>query len=253
MKQCIKCMEYKEISDFVKRGDGTRNICKTCYNLSKRKTPLPKICKENHKHCARCNKEKPLFEFNMRLISGKYRYFSYCKECEKKINNTRYAHKCIQCGKEYKSGRKDSQLCESCKNLKFSNAGRERFIQRNRIPENNPWYGKPRIGSDNPNYNPDKTEEEREAGRIIPGYKDWIQNVYQRDHYTCQCCGNNHGGNLNAHHLDGYNWCKERRTDPANGVTLCDECHTKFHKKYGFRNNTKEQYIEFLLSSTKKY
>lgn len=51
---------------------------------------------------------------------------------------------------------------------------------------------------------------------------------------------------LKAHHLDGYNWCKEKRFDISNGVTCCDRCHKLFHKIYGRGKNTKEQFIEFL-------
>lgn len=245
MKQCRNCGQHKELTFFVKRGDNTRNICKDCYNRSKRKTPVKPIPKDGFKYCAKCGIEKPVSEFNERLIAGKRRLFSYCKTCEHGVNNSRYAHKCSRCGAEYRSGKNVGFLCKSCHVDDLSSAGRERFKKRNRIPENNPWYGKPRCGPENPNYNPGKTDEEREFGRIIPGYKEWVRAVYERDGYTCQRCGDDRGGNLNAHHLDGYNWCKERRVDVSNGVTLCEVCHTEFHRIYGFHDNTKEQFREF--------
>lgn len=245
MKQCSVCKQYKELSEFVKRGTSRRNICKACYNLRKRKTPIKPKPQAGYKICAACGREKPLSAFNIRYIAGKHRPFSYCKECEREKNNNRYAHKCAKCGKIYHSGKKDSAVCKECKNIALGAAGAERLRARNAVPENNPWYGKPRYGAENPNYNPEKTDEERVFGRILPGYKEWVRAVYERDKYTCQCCGDNTGHNLNAHHLDGYNWCREKRTDVSNGVTLCEKCHTNFHKIYGFRNNTKEQYAEF--------
>ena len=56
---------------------------------------------------------------------------------------------------------------------------------------------------------------------------------------------------MNSHHLDGYDWCKERRIDINNGVCLCENCHKEFHKIYGYGNNTKEQYIEFKENKNK--
>lgn len=100
-------------------------------------------------------------------------------------------------------------------------------------------------GENSPCWNPNITQEEREKGRFIEGYKDFIKEVFKRDNYTCQCC-NKHGGNLNAHHLNGYNWDKEHRTDVDNGITLCEECHREFHKIYGMGNNTKEQFEEWI-------
>ena len=50
---------------------------------------------------------------------------------------------------------------------------------------------------------------------------------------------------LNAHHLDGWNWCKDKRFKTSNGITLCEDCHVEFHKEYGYGNNTKEQFQEF--------
>jgi len=100
-------------------------------------------------------------------------------------------------------------------------------------------------GENHPNYNSNLSEEDRIERRKIKGYPEWIQNVYERDKYTCQCCGDNTGGNLNAHHKDGYHWCEERRLDVSNGITLCDECHKEFHKIYGYKDNTEKQYEEY--------
>ena len=112
--------------------------------------------------------------------------------------------------------------------------------------ENNPMYGKGyKIkGENNPRYNPNLTQEERELGRNIDGYVEWRNEVFKRDNWTCQCCGKN--GDINAHHLNGYNWDKEHRVDIDNGVTLCEDCHREFHQLYGYGYNTKEQYEEFI-------
>lgn len=102
-------------------------------------------------------------------------------------------------------------------------------------------------GENNPNWNPNLTEDEREKQRSIQSgeHRKWRKQVFERDDYTCQYCGQR-GGNLHAHHLDGYNWCIERRFDLTNGVTLCEECHRDFHKKYGYKNNTEQQFKEFM-------
>lgn len=80
---------------------------------------------------------------------------------------------------------------------------------------------------------------------IIPEYTDFVKQVLARDDYTCQCCGQEHG-ELNVHHLNGYSWFKEGRTDPHNGITLCENCHMNFHYEYGKEKNTKEQFEEWI-------
>ena len=75
-------------------------------------------------------------------------------------------------------------------------------------------------------------------------YIDFVKKVLKRDSYECQCC--HKSDNLEVHHLDGYNWCIEKRTDDTNGITLCKNCHANFHIKYGRGNNTKEQYEEWI-------
>jgi hypothetical protein len=103
-----------------------------------------------------------------------------------------------------------------------------------------------------PLWDPSKSDEEREKGRNIPGYEEWRQSVYTRDKFTCVCCGDSRGGNLVAHHKDGYHWCKERRIDVTNGVTLCEECHSDFHDIHGFWYNTESQYSEWIHSKRKQ-
>lgn len=101
----------------------------------------------------------------------------------------------------------------------------------------------------------EKSQENRDYAnnkyRKLYGYDDFIKAVYTRDNYTCQCCGK-FGCKLNAHHLNGYNWFEEGRTDVNNGVTLCDTCHKNFHSIYGNGDNTIEQYQEWIILAKKK-
>ena len=99
-------------------------------------------------------------------------------------------------------------------------------------------------GENHPNWNSNLTQEERENGRNYPEYTEFIKKVLTRDNYTCQVCEDKNGS-LEVHHLDGYDWCKEKRTDETNGVALCKNCHSNFHAHYGRGGNTKEQFEEW--------
>lgn len=108
----------------------------------------------------------------------------------------------------------------------------------------------------NSNWNKNKTDEERYIGRNYPEYTEFVKRVLARDNYTCRCCKNKVNKNANVHHLDGYNWCVEKRLDDDNAITLCDNCHSNFHSIHGYGNNTKKQFEEWIgkaLTQLDKY
>lgn len=96
------------------------------------------------------------------------------------------------------------------------------------------------------NYNPELSEEDRNRERKSE-IKVWRNCVFERDCSICQCCGQV-GGKLNAHHMDSYDWCKEKRYDVDNGIALCFKCHIEFHDLFGYGKNTKKQTEEFILT-----
>ncbi len=103
-------------------------------------------------------------------------------------------------------------------------------------------------GKNHHHYNFDLTDEERKRKRNSPEDIKWRKDVFERDNYTCQYCRDNKGGNLNAHHLESYDINVELRLVVSNGITLCEKHHIEFHKKYGYGNNTTEQFEEYLIT-----
>ena len=78
-------------------------------------------------------------------------------------------------------------------------------------------------------------------------YKMWRESVFERDGYSCQDCGQV-GYELRAHHIYDFANNKDLRLDVNNGITLCDKCHKKLHKKHG--NRTKAE-IPFMTTIKK--
>ena len=222
-KQCPKCgrsLNYSEVKNYIEREEG--NGCKLLseeYVDNKTKLKIQCACgevfeksfkdfKKGQKQCPKCG-------------------YKNSAEKQKGENNHFYG----KCHTE-ETKQKQSEV----KKGKY-------------VGENNPNYGNgDKIkGENNPNYNPNLTDEEREKGRNIEGYDDFIIDVLKKDNYTCQCCGQ-YGGSLRVHHLNGYNWDKEHRTDVNNGIALCEDCHKEYHKIYGYGDNTIAQFREFLFN-----
>jgi endogenous inhibitor of DNA gyrase (YacG/DUF329 family) len=104
-------------------------------------------------------------------------------------------------------------------------------------------------GENHPSYNPNLTDENRFDSRHYPEYIEWRRSVYERDDFTCQCCGDNKGGNLIAHHIYNYKEYKDIKTNIDNGITLCKTCHIDFHNTFGYRNNNEEQLKQYFISN----
>jgi len=92
----------------------------------------------------------------------------------------------------------------------------------------NPMYHK--YGENHHNYKDGQTVLRKLLWNRVE-YKEWRKAVYERDNYTCQLCGDNRGGNLNAHHKKSFKDFPELRYDADNGITLCQTCHREMHRK----------------------
>lgn len=76
-----------------------------------------------------------------------------------------------------------------------------------------------------------------------PGYTKCIGDMYLNTNFTCEITGKR--GNA-VHHLNAYHWDTDGRCDYSNMIVLNNSVHRFFHFLYGYENNTKEQFDEFL-------
>ena len=133
---------------------------------------------------------------------------------------------------EMKRG-KPSPLRGKKRNIHWSKESREKMSIR--LKGRTPWNKGLRS----------KKYYEAEILRNSAEYTNFRLNVFCRDKYTCQVTGKR-GGILNVHHLYSFTDYPELRFELSNGVTLSKEIHNKFHKIYGKKHNTAEQFFEFI-------
>ena len=116
----------------------------------------------------------------------------------------------------------------------------ERFLNENKRQCNDCGIAR-RCGDGNPNWKGGITPESQKL-RHSKEYVNWRNDVFERDNYTCQCCGDNIGGNLQAHHINNFSDNEDIRFALYNGITMCDKCHDfrnigSFHNIYGTNDN----------------
>lgn len=75
------------------------------------------------------------------------------------------------------------------------------------------------------------------------------KSIYQRDNYACVWCSVA-GSPLNAHHIETWAACPERRFDESNLVTLCRPCHLLVHN--GDYATKPDPYMSILLQGYTK-
>lgn len=208
----------------------------------------------------------------------------YCsKKCAKEYMETNHNVKtnCVICGKEilrrksHYDKTKNNYCSYECSNEGFSKfysgkdnpnflntytncsyCGKEIYRKQSELKRRqnffcsldcqSQWQSENIVGKSHPNYDDTLSEEDRLLRRSIKGYWQFREAVYKRDNYTCQICGYNKGGILNAHHLNSFHWDKANRVNIENAVTMCENCHKEYHSIYGNRNNTKEQFIKYI-------
>lgn len=100
-----------------------------------------------------------------------------------------------------------------------------------------PNKGKPNLkirGPLNRQWKTGKQRSERYKFMRSLEYRAWRDDVFTRDNYTCQDCGNRGnqtGVYLNADHIKPWALYPELRLEVSNGQTLCQPCHAfKTHK-----------------------
>lgn len=99
---------------------------------------------------------------------------------------------------------------------------------------------KNRIGKVHHNWQGGITTENHKIRNSVE-YKAWRLDVFERDGFTCQFCGDNRGGNLNAHHIFSFAKHEDLIFDINNGITLCKECHNFIHSNKNENSIFKEE------------
>ena len=140
----------------------------------------------------------------------------------------------------WKGGKKE-KICIFCGKEFYVNKCREntaQFCSRS-------CFAKSRKGELSANWKGGITPENHKIRHSLEANL-WRKSIWIRDNFTCQKCQKK-GGYLVAHHINNFAEFPELRFAIDNGITFCEKCHRTFHKKYGNKNNTKEQLLEFLI------
>ena len=150
-------------------------------------------------------------------------------ECYPSQNKSTCSRKCF---KKFQSsrltGKKKSEehkrnISEALKN---SEAAKKQWFKKGK---DNPAYGRDQKGEKNHNWKGGKTNSNQKK-RNDPRYHAWRKEVFERDRFECQKCGNK--GWLQAHHIIPISVDESKIWDIDNGLTVCVPCHEKIHGRF---------------------
>lgn len=177
---------------------------------------MEKICP----HCQKIFKVSPS-TFHRRIYCSFECYWEHKNKNPKKYNLFQKGHKGYKTfpwlGKKLSKTHKQNIGNSLKQSKKFKQSMKE--------------YGKKHSKENHWNWKGGITEELRLL-RQTDEYKMWRNQVYARDNWTCQKCGNKLK-NLTAHHKKSFKDNPELRYNLDNGVTLCRSCHKKLHEEIG--------------------
>lgn len=218
MKECRKCKEEKDLSEFHRhkaRKDGRTEVCKKCRCTAKQKP----IEKEGFKICYHCKEEKELTLFN-KQCDGRKGVASRCKICYNSNDapNVRQK-KCTSCfkvkranlfGKKSSSPSGLSSICLPCKSKadsEYRKTESYKVSKRKSLID----YRK-------------RKPKENKARWIL---RESVNKGFTKKSSVCELCGDSE---LLIH---GHHWDYDRFTDV---VWCCYRCHADIH-------NNKEAHI----------
>ena len=99
-------------------------------------------------------------------------------------------------------------------------------------------------GSSNPSWKGGITPENKRIRGSIENTL-WREAVFARDNWTCQKC-RKRGGRLHSHHIKNFAEYPELRFAIDNGITFCNNCHRRFHKRFGIKSNNEKQIQKYI-------
>lgn len=185
----------------------------------------------------------------------KFKQGQRCRSCKvrKSAEKNRHSYEyiksffeekgCQLLSKSYDSNKEKLKYKCNCGNISYIAFAKFQYGQRCRKCQARTISEKLR-GPNSINWDHSRTLEERIKDRRYPEYYEWRRKVFERDDFTCQVCGLR-GGRLNAHHIQAFAKFPELRTEASNGITLCSDCHSTYHRKIEHNTATLEGWDYF--------
>lgn len=172
--------------------------------------------------CPKCNTEFSITERKFRDRQRKPTHKIYCsRSCwiESKFRLPRTVN-CHQCGVTIRVHGRLKKFCSiKCRGLNYRGRSTNKGYK---------WPAKSRASRSGKNSNLWKGGR-TETSQLIRSsfeYKAWRTQVFERDDYTCQLCGER-AGKLEADHIKPFSVYPSLRLKLTNGRTLCRSCHKK--------------------------
>lgn len=253
MKQCNKCWQWKEESEFNKckgNNDGLRGECKNCrrnYHKEYKKNNkeyLSQKRKENYENNKEHEKKKmkewkgnnkerekelkrrggkksqkfPLKWNSQSRFREEIKLYEEIRESE----NGNVECKCAYCGEWFEPTR--LQVKHRLNAIDGKLSGELRLYCSDKCKENCPIY-KQKIYP--------KDQKPATSREVQPQLR---QIVFERDNYTCQKCDTHKDDldvGIHCHHKFPLNEDPIESADTDNCITLCENCHKEIHQKPG--------------------